>query len=291
MSDTRLGILTRREVSTRSRRSGDLMTRLSVAILLSFALLAALGPLLPLGSTEAVGVGPRLSPPSGDFIAGTDALGRSLLPRLVQGLRTTFLLAGASVLVTSVVSVLLGMIAAYFRGWVGESITRVADVLFTFPPLLLAILIAAITGPGQLGAVVSISLICAPMMIRVVRAAALGVVGRDFIVAARVGGARAPRILMVHVLPSIGGSIMVQATYSLSVGMLIESGLSFLGLGVQVPQASLGSLVQQGAAYLSTSPWLVLLPGLILALVIMSVNLLGDGLRDRLDVRGMEVRR
>src|SRR5262249_46297668 len=160
-----------------------------------------------------------------------------------------------------------------------------------FPSLLLAILLVAIVGPGPTGAVLAIMLICVPLMTRVVRAASLVVVGRDFVTAAKVGGASPARILLVHVLPNVAGPAVVQATYALSVGMLIESGLSFLGLGLQPPKASLGSLVHEGAVYLPIAPWLVLIPGALLALAIMSVNLVGDGLRDRLDVRGVEVRR
>jgi len=282
--------------AARVRRSrlpfrGDLLSRIAVVLLVVFALVAVLGPLLPLGDPQAINVGPRLSGPSGEFLAGTDSLGRSLLPRLAQGLRTTFLLAGVAVLLTAAVSVVLGMVAAYFGGVVGELIARTADVFFAFPAILLAILVVTVSGPGIVGAVVAIALICSPMMIRVVRAAALSVVGRDFVTAARVGGARPWRILFVHVLPNVAGAAIVQGTYALSVGILLESALSFLGLGVQPPEASLGSLVHEGAVYLSIAPWLVLIPGVLLALVIMSVNLLGDGLRDRLDVRAVEVRR
>ncbi|MYU10066.1 ABC transporter permease subunit [Streptomyces sp. SID8361] len=262
------------------------------AILLGlFVLIAVFGHWLPIGDPEAIDVGARLTRPSGGFLAGTDALGRSELPRLVQGIRTTLLVAGTSVLITVAISTMLGVLAAYFRGVVGEVIIRIADVLFSFPALLLAILLIAIVGPGQKGVVISIALICCPLMIRVVRAAALGVVNRDFIVAARVGGANHVRIIFVHVLPSIAGAAVVQGTYALCVGMLAESGLSFLGLGLQPPAASLGSLVNEGSQYLPVAPWLVLIPGVLLALIIMSVNLVGDGLRDMLDVRGAEVRR
>jgi peptide/nickel transport system permease protein len=216
---------------------------------------------------------------------------RSELPRLAQGLRTTFVLASVCVVLTSAISVTLGMIAAYYRGVIGELIVRAADVLFAFPSLLLAILVVAIVGPGQTGAEISIVLICAPLMIRVVRSVALSVVNRDFVVAAEVGRAGGARILVSHVLPNVAGATVVQGTYNLSLAMLIESGLSFLGLGVQPPGASLGSLVNDGSTYLSIDPWLVLIPGVLLGIVIMCVNLVGDGLRDILDVRGVEVRR
>jgi peptide/nickel transport system permease protein len=270
---------------------GDLLSRVGLFVLSGFVLVAVFGSWLPLGDPAAVNAGPRLDAPSGRWWAGTDSLGRSVLPRLVEGVRTTFLLAGAAVVVTAALSVVLGMVAAYYRGAVGELISRGADVLFAFPSLLLAILLVAITGPGVSGALISIVLICSPLMVRVVRAASLSVVGRDFVVAARVGGASPVRILLVHVLPNVAGTAVVQATYALSVGMLIESGLSFLGLGLQPPAASLGSLVHEGAVYLPIAPWLVLVPGVLLAMAIMAVNLVGDGLRDALDVRGVEVRR
>jgi peptide/nickel transport system permease protein len=279
--------------AARVRRAfrGDLLSRIASVLLTLLVLVAVLGPLLPLGDPQAVNAGPRLAAPSWQLLAGTDSLGRSVLPRLAQGLRTTFLLAGIAVLLTSAVSIVLGMVAAYYRGITGELIARVADVFFAFPAVLLAILVVTISGPGAVGAVVSIALICSPMMVRVVRAAALTVVDRDFVVAARVGGVGTGRILFIHVLHNIAGPAIVQATYALSIGMLLESALSFLGLGIQPPNASLGSLVHEGAVYLSVAPWLVLIPGVLLALVIMSVNLLGDALRDRLDVRAVEVRR
>jgi peptide/nickel transport system permease protein len=275
----------------RSVFPGDALSRIGLCLLLLLLLLGVFGGWLPLGDPHAVDVGPRLAAPSSHWWAGTDSLGRSELPRLIEGLRTTFLLAGVAVLVTVVISVALGLVAAYFRGILGELITRGADVLFAFPSLLLAILVVAITSPGPVAADIAIVLICTPLMIRVVRAASLTVVSRDFVTASRVGGAGWVRVLSVHVLPNVAGPIVVQATYALSVSMLIESGLSFLGLGLQPPLASLGSLVHEGAVYLPIAPWLVLIPGAVLALVITSVNLVGDGLRDVLDVRAVEVRR
>jgi peptide/nickel transport system permease protein len=288
-------VATKLDVKPIRRRSlpfrHDLLSRAGLCVLAVFVLLAVAGPWLPLGAPDAVSAGPRLAAPSGEFWAGTDHLGRSVLPRLVQGIRTTFLLAVAAVVLTAAISILLGMVAAYYRGAVGELIARGADVLFAFPSLLLAILMVAITGPGATGAVISIVLICSPLLVRVVRAASMTVVNRDFVTAARVGGAGGGRVLLLHVLPNVAGAAVVQATYALSLGMLIESALSFLGLGLQPPKASLGSLVHEGAVYLPTAPWLVLIPGALLAVAIMAVNLVGDGLRDALDVRSGEVRR
>jgi len=269
-------------IQRRPRVRGHVLSWFGVVLLSSLLLIAVFGSLLPLGSAEEIGAGPRLAGPSSRWPAGTDNLGRSQLPRLAQGLHNTLVLAGTSVAVTAAVGVALGMLAGYYRGFFGEAITRAADVLFAFPALLLAILVVAISGPGATGAVISIALICSPLMIRVVRVAVLSVAERDFVIAARVGGARSSRILVMHVLPNIAGVAVVQATYAMSVGMLIESTLSFLGLGIQPPSASLGSLVRDGSVYLSVAPWLTLIPGILLALTILSVNLVGDALRDLL---------
>ncbi len=226
---------------------------------------------------------PRLAPPSAEWWLGTDPLSRALLPRVLDGTRVTIVLSVVAVSLTTIAGSALALAAAYTRGPLDMVVTRASDVLFAFPSMLLALLLSAVVGLGAVAAVVSIVFITLPLMIRVIRAAALGVVHREFVLAAHVCGATTLRILVAHVLPNVAGSIVVQATYAGGVAMLIEGGLSFLGLGVQPPDASLGSLVREGSAYLSIAPWLVAGPGLVLALAIFSLNLLGDGLRDRLD--------
>lgn len=263
----------------------DRVSLLAVMTLVTLLLVGLLGPLLPIGNPTAIGIGPRLAPPAIEWPLGTDSLGRSLLPRVVAGMDSTITLATASVLFTTVLALVVGLLAAYQRGLFDEVAVRVADVGFSFPGLILAMLVSAVVGPGKPAAAAAIVFITTPLMFRVVRAASLVVSERDFVIAARVNGASRWRILFVHLLPNIAGTVMVQATYALSVGMLIESGLSFLGLGVQAPDASLGSLVHDGSTYLTIAPWLVFAPGALLATAIISVNLLGDGVRDLLDPR------
>lgn len=264
----------------------DRLARFAV-LTLAFLLLVSIivSPLQLFGDPRAISTGPRLGPPDMRWPFGTDAFGRSLLPRVVQGIGATYFLAAVAVLITSVAGVIVGMAAGYLRGAVDLVVVRVADVLFSFPAILMAILVSAILGPGSPSAIVSIVLITLPLMVRVVRAATLVVADRDFVVASRVSGGSVGRILLVHILPNIAGAAIVQATYAISVAMLVESALSFLGLGVQPPDASLGSLLREGSIYLVIAPWLVFAPGFILALAILSVNLLGDGLRDTLDPR------
>mgnify|MGYP001006947867 CR=1 FL=1 len=269
----------------------DAASRFAVALLVLFVLLGLFGPWLPLGDPARIAAGPRLSPPSWAFPLGTDELGRSFLPRLVQGIRATFLVATLAVLVTAVLGTLLGMLAGYLRGVVDEAIARFADVLFAFPALLLGLLVAAVLGPGSLSAIAVVSAATLPLFMRVIRSVSLSLTGRGFVVAAEVSGASVGRILFVHLLPNVLGAGIVQLTYALSIGMIIESGLSFLGLGVQPPEASLGSLLRQGSVYLTIAPWLVLSAGVTLSLAILSVNLVGDALRDALEpLKGRSLR-
>ena len=273
-----------RWTATARRIAGeDPLTAIAAVTLVALLFIGAVGPFLPLGDPTAIAVGPRLAPPTADWPLGTDQLGRSNLPRVVEGVGTTFLLATLAVVATAIVGAFAGLAAGYSGGAVNVMVTRLADVLFSFPPLLLAILIAAVLGSGRFSAIVAISLITLPLFVRVVRAVTLEVAGRDYVIAAEVSGAGYLRILGTHLLPNVAGATVVQLTYAISVGMLVESAVSFLGLGVQPPDASLGSLLRAGAVYLQIAPWLVFAPGLVLTLAILSVNLLGDGLRDRLD--------
>lgn len=262
---------------------GDALSRAAVITLLILILLGTIAPLLPIGDPEEIGVGPRLGAPAMAWPLGTDSLGRSLLPRVLEGVRLTFLLSTIAVLIAAVVGAGIGMLAASLHRAADETISRLADVLFSFPPVLLGLLATAIIGPGATSAAGAIILITLPSMIRIVRAAALDVAGRDFVTVAEIVGASLARKLVIHILPNVAGVIAVQTAYSISLGMLVESALSFLGLGVQPPYASLGSLLREGSKYITIAPWLVFGPGAVLALAILSVNLVGDGLRTLVD--------
>ena len=261
----------------------DRLSLFGALLLVSLLLLGMFGSYLPIGDPMKIAAGPRLSPPSLRFPFGTDELGRSFLPRVVEGIRATFLLSSVAVVITAVAGTLLGMLAGYFKGAPDQLVTRGADILFAFPALLLGLLVAAVLGPGLIPAILVIAFATLPLFIRVVRSVTFTVAGRGFITAAEVAGASPLRIMLVHLLPNIIGAVVVQLTYALSIGMIIESALSFLGLGVQPPQSSLGSLLQQGSAYLTIAPWLVMSAGAVLSAAIMSVNLVGDAIRDALE--------
>ncbi|WP_375256229.1 ABC transporter permease [Yoonia sp.] len=271
MADSRLRSL--------ARQAGP-VTVIAVIILLFMILVGILEPYLPSAAAKEVGSGPRRAPPSAEWMFGTDNLGRSIFSRILEGIRLTFLLSATAVALAGIVGSIIGMAAAWYRGIFDLLIARFADVLFAIPSIILGLIIAAIIGPGSLSAVVAIFLIVLPTMIRVVRSAAMGIVTRDFVIAAQISGATTSRILFKHVLPNVASVTIVQMAYLLSIGMIIESGLSFLGLGVQAPNSSLGVLLRENSAFLNIAPWMVLAPGAMLTLAILCVNYVGDAARN-----------
>jgi peptide/nickel transport system permease protein len=253
---------------------------IALVVLVGFSILGLTTNIF--GSPTTLG-GPALSVPGPGHALGTDQLGRSLMPRVVAGIHVTILLSAFAVMIAATIGSLLGLLSGYFKGLMDEIVPRLADLMFSFPAILLAIMISAILKPGTPSAIAAIVIVTLPVMIRVVRAATLTVAEQDFVIQARIAGAGLGRILALHLLPNVASVIIVQAAYSISFGMIIESGISFLGLGVQPPEASLGSLLHDSRVYLSVAPWLVFVPGIVLAITILSVNLVGDGLRRTID--------
>jgi peptide/nickel transport system permease protein len=268
----------------RLRHRTDALT-LGGGVMLALLVMLSIVPLVVPGLDARASVGPRLSEPSASWWFGTDQLGRSILPRVLEGVRTTMLISIAAVIVATALATAIAVLGVVRGGWVDQAVVRTADALFAFPAVLLAIVIATVVGPGSLSAAIAIVVITTPLMVRAIRAGAIRIIDRDFVTTSYVGGASRLRIATYHVVPNIAGLVVVQATYSASIAMLTEGALSFLGFGVQAPDASLGSLVQEGNVYLTLAPWVTLIPGAVLAVAILSVNLVGDGLRDALDPR------
>ena len=255
----------------------------------TFLIIAALyviswvGPILGSGDPEAINVEDLLSSPSAAYPLGTDHLGRNVLARLVIALRISLFLAILAALLAALLGTIIGLSVGYLRGKLDELTMRLMDMLFAFPSLLMAILVSAIIGRGITGLVITIVLITIPTFSRVVRGPVLSVRERDYVTAARLMGATDWRIVGVHILPNVLAPLLVQATYTLSVTLVIEGSLSFLGLGVQPPTPSLGSMLAQGKVYMEIAPWMVVFPGIALALAIVAINVFGDWLRDFLD--------
>ncbi len=260
------------------------------AILALIVILAILAPYIAPFDPNKQALLARLKPPGfayrGEtFWLGTDDLGRDLLTRTLYGAGVSLGVAVLSVVVSSLVGVSLGMLAGWFRGWTETIIMRLVDIVMSIPAILLAVLTVAVLGPGFLKLVLVLGLTRWPRYTRVAYAQTLQVANLPFIKASELSGAGAARILFHHILPNIAGPILVVATAEFGLMILMESGLSFLGLGIQPPSASWGSIMSIGRQYIERAWWIVLVPGACLFLLVFSVNVLGDWLRDQLDPR------
>ncbi|MGD8842962.1 MAG: ABC transporter permease [Gammaproteobacteria bacterium] len=254
-------------------------------ILLIWAAVAVAAPWLPL-QPERIALPMILDAPGATAWLGADDLGRPVLDRLLVGARTSFWVAGGVVSLSLLIGTLVGATAAYLGGYWDRALVMVLDIFMAFPGILLAIALAGLLGPGIGNLVVALSLVGWVGFARLARAQVLSVRQREHVQAALALGTRTPRIIGRHLLPLIVAPLVVEATFAVAAVVIAESGLSFLGLGVQPPDASWGSMIRDGVRYLLVAPHLVLAPGVALFLVVLSVNLLGDRLRDRLDVKG-----
>ncbi len=224
-----------------------------------------------------------LQPPSHLHLLGTDEYGRDELSRILYGARTALLAAVSVVVVSMVLGAVWGLIAAFYGGWTDLVLMRVVDVFMAFPFLLLALMIVAGLGPGTVQAIIAVAISYTPLYARLVRGVALGVKALDFVTAAHSLGAPSEWIVRRHLVPNIVGPIIVQATLNMGTAIIDISGLSFLGMGVQPPQADWGAMLADGQTYILQANWLVLAPGLAIVLIVLAFNLFGDGLRDALD--------
>jgi len=259
--------------------------RLGLVLSLGFVALALLALWWTPFDTAQLAVAERLQGPGARHWLGTDQLGRDVLSLLMRGAATSLGVALVAVAVGAGLGVPLGLWAAARGGWVDELIMRANDVVFAFPSLLLAILITTWLGPGALNAILAIAVFNIPVFARIVRGGALGLWTREFILAARVAGKGRLRISAEHVLPNLAGLLLVQLSIQLSLGLLAETGLSYLGLGTQPPLPSWGRMLADAQTLTALAPSLALFPGLAVMLAVLGFNLLGDGLRDRLDPR------
>ena len=259
-----------------------------IAILAVFVLTAICAPLLAPYDPNAQNLVGRLKPPgtvsrSFYYWLGSDELGRDLLSRIIYGTRVSLLVAVLSVLLSGACGTALGLIAGYRRGWVETAVMRIADVFLSIPAVLLAIITVAVLGPSLVNVVLVLALTRWPRYARVAHAQTLATAGMAYVENAVLSGGGNARILFRHILPNIAGTLIVVATLEFGLMVLFEAGLSFLGLGVQPPTASWGSILSTGRNYVATAWWVATLPGLCLFALVLTVNLTGDAVRDRLD--------
>ncbi len=264
-------------------RSPILMLALSLVLLQVLASLCAnlIAPFDPV----AQAVESRMAAPGGEFLLGTDKLGRDVLSRILHGYRSSLGIAFSAVAVALLLGGSLGIWAAYKGGWIDRLVMRLADVLFAFPIILLAIGVIAVLGSNTLSTVVAIAVVYSPIFARLLRAPTLVLRNADYVHAARSFGASDLRIIVQHIMPNLMSVILVQTSLSLSTAILLEASLSFLGIGAQPPAPSLGRMLSEGRDYMFMAPWASLFSGLAILLASLGFNLLGDGLRDRLDPR------
>ncbi len=233
---------------------------------------------------DIVNIPARLQTPNLTNWLGTDHFGRDILSMLMVGARTSLAVAIVAVVIGMGLGVPLGLIAAANSGsWLDEVISRTNDLIFAFPSLVIAILITAISGPGAINAIIAIGIFNIPVFARLSRAAALPLWKREFIMAARVAGKSKARISGEHILPNIANLLIVQGTIQFSLGILAEAGLSYVGLGAQPPIPSWGRMLAESQTMITLAPHVAIIPGCAIVLTVLGLNLLGDGLRDRLD--------
>lgn len=257
---------------------------LPLAILVLWALLGIAAPWLPL-DPNGIHLARILATPMEAGGLGYDDLGRPLLDRMVAGATTSFLVAFWVVSLSAVVGTLIGSFTAYVGGLWDRVLVNVIDLFLAFPGILLAIALAGILGPGIENVVIALTVVGWVGYARLARAQVLSLKSRDHVQAAVALGVPRGRIVRSHLLPLISAPLIVEATFGVAAVVVAEAGLSFLGLGVQPPDASWGSMIRDGTRYLLVAPHMVIVPGVTMVLVVLAVNLLGDRLRDRLDVR------
>jgi peptide/nickel transport system permease protein len=259
------------------------MVRVGIIIVFVAVFAAIAGPFLCPYDASAQELARRLEAPSLAHPLGLDELGRDILARLLQGARISLMVGIAVVSVSSAAGMLFGSIAGYFGGRVDDLISRVIDVLMAFPGILLAIALVAVLGPSLVNVVLALSVIGWVGYARLVRGQALRAREFEFVQAARACGASSARIVLRHILPTAIPAVVVQATLGMAGAIIAEAALSFLGLGVQPPTPSWGTMLDAGRAHLFDAPHLTIFPGLAIATLVLGFNFLGDGLRDRVD--------
>jgi peptide/nickel transport system permease protein len=260
-----------------------------LVLVIFFLVLAIFANALAPRDPIVMNAGQALEGPSLAAPFGTDRFGRDVLSRVIYGTRASLLVGIGSITLAAIVGTLVGLIAGYFGGTIDNLLGRLMDIFFTFPSLILAIAISAALGLGIQNALLAIAVTYWPAFGRVVRGATLAEASRDYVEAARVVGASDVRVVWSHVLPNVLSPIIVQFTVAISQAIIIESSLSYLGLGTQPPTPSWGTMINEGRTFLDTAPWISVFPGLSIMGAVLAFNLLGDGLRDVLDPRSRPV--
>jgi peptide/nickel transport system permease protein len=257
----------------------------SGVFLLLLFFLAILGPMVAPYPDDRVNAAQQLKPPGGGYLLGTDEFGRDILTRIILGARLTMLVSFGSVAIAALVGTAMGLAAGYFGGWVELGLMRAVDAMLSFPPFVLAIFVLTFLGPRLENLIFTMGILFIPRYARVAHVVTLAAKEKDYVEAARSIGARAWRIIGRAILPNVFAPLIVQVSLGVGSAILIESGLSFLGLGPPPPAASWGRSIQQSARFMQLNPHVVIWPSLAISAAVLAFNIIGDSLRDSLDPR------
>jgi peptide/nickel transport system permease protein len=269
----------------RKRRAFPATLVVGALILIAIVALAAVSTFVTPYPYDEMNILQRLKPPSAAHWFGTDEFGRDVLSRTLVGARPTLLMGFGATLFSLVVGVPLGLLAGYRRGRVDEAIMRTMDVLMSFPPILLGLLVLAVTQPALWKAMLAVGIVYVPPMVRIARSVTLEIAQEEFILAAKARGDSGWRIMMAEILPNAWPPIVVEGSLRVTFAILLGAALSFLGLGAQPPTAEWGLMISEARAFIERAPWITLAPGLLMCVTVIAVNLFGDGLREVLDPR------
>jgi peptide/nickel transport system permease protein len=266
-------------------RPWPLQLKAGLVIVGTIVILAVLAPWIAPHPWDTISIRTRFQPPNATYWLGTDDYGRDVLSRLLMGARLSLAMGIGATLFSVAVGVPLGLAAGYFRGWVDELLMRAADVLMAIPAIMLGLLVLAVTPPALWKTALAVGFVYIPLIARVARSVTLGLAGEDFVQAARARAEGPAYILFREILPNAWPPLIVEASLRVTYAILLGSALSFLGLGAQPPSSDWGLMIAEARQFIDRAPWIALAPGFAMCLLVVGINLFGDGLRELLDPR------
>jgi peptide/nickel transport system permease protein len=267
------------------RRPMPLQLKAGLIIVGTIVLLGLLAPWIAPHPWDTISMRTRFLAPNATYWFGTDEYGRDVLSRLLMGARLSLAMGVSATLVSLAIGVPIGLAAGYFRGWIDEALMRGADVLMAIPPIMLGLLVLAVTPPALWKTAVTVGFVYIPLIARLARSVTLSLANEDFIQAARARAESTSYILFREILPNAWPPLIVEASLRVTYAILLGSALSFLGLGAQPPSSDWGLMISEARSFLDRAPWIALAPGLAMCLLVVGINLVGDGARERLDPR------
>lgn len=268
-----------------ARRPMPAQLKVGLAIVGVIVVLGLLAPWIAPHPWDTVSIRTRFQPPSATYWLGTDDYGRDVFSRMLMGARLSIAMGVGATAISLAIGVPIGLAAGFFRGRVDEVLMRLADVLMAVPPIMLGLLVLAVTPPALWKTAIAVGLVYVPPIARVTRSVTLGLAGEEFVQAARARAEGTGYILFREILPNAWPPLIVEASLRVTYAILLGSALSFLGLGAQPPSSDWGLMIAEARAFLDRAPWIALAPGLAMCVLVIGINLLGDGLRERLDPR------